>query len=62
MVKELKWQDFIKGQATARVDGGSAGVYYCNSIEEFRQAVYKIVMSNTSGLYEVEFLERLNGN
>lgn len=57
------YQDFVKGKALARVDGGIAGVYYCETRQEFEDAVYRIVMHSTGdGLYEVEFMELTNGN
>lgn len=56
-MKKLDWYDFKSGLALARVDGGPAGVYYCETKEQYEDAVYQIICAKGTGLYEVTYEE-----
>lgn len=54
-MKKLDWYDFSSGLALARVDGGPAGVYYCETIDAYREAVTQVIMGRGSGLWETTY-------
>jgi hypothetical protein len=60
-MKKLDWYDFRSGLALARVDGGPAGVYYCETKEQYEDAVYQIICATGTGLYEVTYEETPDG-
>lgn len=57
MKHKLGWYDFVSGRALARVDGGTAGVYYCEDKEQYSDAIYKIICHHGTGLYKVTYEE-----
>jgi hypothetical protein len=59
---KLGWYDFKDGNALARVDGGPAGVYYCETVEQYEDAVYQIIcFTNGTGLHKTTFEEIPDG-
>lgn len=50
------WDRFEHGQLIARVDGGPAGVYYCETVDQYSEAILSIIMHKGTGLYNVSYL------
>jgi hypothetical protein len=49
------WEKFEQGQLFARVDGGPAGVYYCKTVDAYREAVTQVILGRGSGLWETTY-------
>jgi hypothetical protein len=49
------WERFEQGQLIARVDGGPAGVYYCETVDAYREAVTQVILGNSHGLWETTY-------
>lgn len=52
-----RWQRFKLGKLFIRLDGGPAGVYYCETAEQYHDAVCRIILSGGSGLQEVRYFD-----